>query len=52
MCAAGLADGSARVRAAALAAVGALVQWATDEPEIRLFRDLVPALLQVMYLQP
>lgn len=52
VCAAGLADGNARVRAAALAAVAALVQWATDEPEIRIFCDLVPALLQVMNLQP
>ncbi|KAK9828387.1 hypothetical protein WJX81_002836 [Elliptochloris bilobata] len=47
VCAAGLADGNARVRSAALAAVAALVQWATDEPEVRLFRDLVPALLQM-----
>ncbi len=51
-CAAGLADGNVRVRAAALEAVAALVKWAIDEPEVRLFRDLVPALMQARARAP
>ncbi len=41
-----------RVRAAALEAVAALVKWAIDEPEVRLFRDLVPALMQARARAP
>lgn len=45
--AAGLRDSSARVRMEALQAVSTLVQWVGEEPEIRMFRELVPSLLQV-----
>lgn len=45
--AAGLTDSSAKVRQEALQAVATLVQWVGEEPEIRVFRELVPSLLQV-----
>ncbi|KAK9905642.1 hypothetical protein WJX75_003705 [Coccomyxa subellipsoidea] len=45
--AAGLRDSSARVRMEALQAVSTLVQWVGEEPEIRIFRELVPSLLQM-----
>ncbi len=45
--AAGLRDSSHKVRAEALQAVSTLVQWVGEEPEIRMFRDLVPSMLQV-----
>jgi hypothetical protein len=46
--AAGLRDGSAKVRTAALSAVATLVQWVAEEPEVRCFRELVPSMLQVL----
>ena len=49
---AGLRDSSARVRAEALDAVSTLVQWVGEEPEVRLFRELVPSLLQVGHPSP
>ncbi|BDA47413.1 Importin-4 [Coccomyxa sp. Obi] len=45
--AAGLRDSSHKVRAEALQAVSTLVQWVGEEPEIRMFRDLVPSMLQM-----
>jgi hypothetical protein len=48
--AAGLRDGSGRVRTAALAAVATLVQWVAEEPEVRQFRELVPTMLQARAL--
>ena len=45
--AAGLIDAAPRVRRAALASLAALVQWVGDAPEVKLFRELIPSVLEV-----
>eukprot|EP00899_Mesostigma_viride_P014208 jgi/Mesvir1/22789/Mv14177-RA.1 len=43
----GLKDHSVPVRVAALKAAGTVVTWITDEKEVVLFRELVPAMMDV-----
>eukprot|EP00898_Chlorokybus_atmophyticus_P005187 jgi/Chlat1/566/Chrsp103S01005 len=43
----GLKDANQRVRVAALKAVGALVNWVADDSDVVLFRELIPAIVEV-----